>query len=104
LTQKGGFVSVDTILDRVENSYWKFEVSDFQSWMLGFSKFTAEWRTIELDKDKVRVEYTYHLRADQPLFYPLNWLFAQTFWKIYMKRVLHNVQQMIAEQEPYIYS
>jgi hypothetical protein len=104
LTQKGGFVSVDTILDRVENSYWKFEVSDFQSWMLGFTKFTGEWRTIELEKEKILVEYTYHLHANQPLLYPLNWLFAHTFWKTYMKRVLNNIKSMIAVQEPYTFS
>src|SRR6188768_2043517 len=43
LTQKGGFASVDKILERIENKYWKFEVSHFQSWMLGFSRFTGEW-------------------------------------------------------------
>jgi hypothetical protein len=45
LTQKGGFASVDKVIERIENKYWKIEVSDFQAWMLGFYKFTGEWQT-----------------------------------------------------------
>lgn len=55
-TQKGGFASVDKVLERIDNKYWKFEVSDFQSWMLGFSKFTGEWQTTEIEKNKVLIE------------------------------------------------
>jgi Polyketide cyclase / dehydrase and lipid transport len=103
LTQKGGFTSVDTIIDRIENKYWKFEVSDFQSWMLGFSRFTGEWRTTEIGKDKIVIEYTYTLHSNIALLYPLNWLFAKTFWKAYMKRVLENVKQMAYDRVPYMY-
>ena len=104
LTQKGGWVSNDTILERVENSYWKFQVSDFQSWMLGFSKFVGEWKTTELEPNLIRVEYTYTLHSEITLLYPLNWLFAKTFWKTYMKRVLENVRRLAEGSEPYRHS
>ena len=103
LTQKGGFVSVDHILERKENDYWKIQVDDFQSWMLGFYKFVGEWKTTEIAMDNVLVEYTYALHSDNLMFYPLNWLFANTFWKTYMKRVLENVRQIAYDNEPYIY-
>ncbi len=103
LTQKGGFASVDKVIERVENNYWKIEVSDFQSWILGFSKFTGEWQTTEIEEDKILVAYTYHLHADIALLYPLNWLFASTFWEKYMKQVLENVRQMAYSNEPYLY-
>ena len=103
LTQKGGFASVDKIFERVENDYWKFQVDDFQSWMLGFYKFVGEWKTTEIEPNNILVEYTYTLHSDNPLFYPLNWLFAKTFWKTYMKRVLENVRQMAYNNEPYKY-
>jgi hypothetical protein len=103
LTQKGGFASVDKVLERIENQYWKIEVSDFQSWMLNFTRFTGEWQTTELEKDIIQIEYTYTLYADVAFLYPLNWLFAKTFWKIYMKRVLNNVRQLAYNQEPYMY-
>lgn len=104
LTQKGGWASIDKVIERVENKYWKIEVSDFQSWMLGFSKFTGEWRTTELEPNKIEIEYTYSLHADVALLYPLNWLFAKIFWKSYMKRVIANIRTMAYKNEPYLYS
>lgn len=103
LTQKGGFASVDSILERVENTYWKFQVDDFQSWMLGFYKFVGEWKTTEINPNQILVEYTYTMHANKSLYYPLNWLFAKTFWSIYMKRVLNNVKQMACNNEPYLF-
>ena len=103
LTQKGGFISTDKVIERVENEYWKIEVSDFQTWMLGFTKFEGEWKTTEIEKNKILIEYTYRLHADRPLLYPLNWLFAKTFWKCYMKQVLENIRIMAENEEPYLY-
>src|SRR5690606_6704191 len=93
LTQKGGFASMDRVLERKEDRYWKIQVDDFQSWMLGFYKFVGEWETTELEPNKIRVDYTYSLYSNMPLLYPLNWIFAKTFWKVYMKRVLENVRK-----------
>lgn len=101
LTQKGGFASVDHVLERIENQYWKIQVDDFQSWMLGFTKFVGEWKTTELQPNKVQVDYSYTLHSNSLLLYPLNWLFVQTFWRIYMKRVLENVRQMAYGKMPY---
>ena len=103
LSQKGGWASVDKVIERIENQYWKIEVSEFQSWMLGFSKFTGEWRTTELEPNKVSVDYTYTFHADVALLYPFNWLFAKTFWRTYMKRVLENIRKMAYMNEPYQY-
>lgn len=103
LTQKGGFASVDSILERKENIYWKIQVDDFQSWMLGFYKFVGEWKTTEIEPNNILVEYTYTLHSSKPFFYPLNWIFAKIFWNAYMKRVLENVKQMAYNNEPYKY-
>ena len=102
-TQKGGFASVDKIFERIENAYWKFQVDDFQSWMLGFYKFVGEWKTTEIESNKIFIEYTYTLHSDILLLYPLNWLFAKTFWKMYMKRVLEKVRQLANSKEQYKY-
>ncbi len=103
LTQKGGFASMDRVLERQENNYWKIQVDDFQSWMLGFYKFVGEWKTTELAERKILVEYSYTLHAKIPVLYPLNWLFTKTFWRIYMKRVLENIRIMAYNEEPYQY-
>jgi len=102
-SQKGGFASVDRVLERKENQYWIIQVDDFQSWMLGFYKFVGEWRTKELEPNKIMIEYGYTLHSNIPLLYPLNWLFAKIFWKRYMKRVLENVRKMAIKYEPYLY-
>ena len=101
LTQKGGWASVDKVIERRENQYWKIEVSQFQAWMLGFTKFVGEWETKELEPNKIEVIYTYSMHSESPIFYPLNWLFTQTFWNLYMKQVLENIRKMIDENEPY---
>lgn len=103
LTQKGGFASVDNIVERKENIYWKIQVDDFQSWMLGFYKFVGEWKTTEINPNNILVEYTYILHSNRLVYYPLNWLFARAFWETYMKRVLENVRQMVYNNEPYKY-
>jgi len=103
LTQNGGFASLDKVIERVENKYWKIEVSDFQSWMLGFYKFVGEWKTTELEANKIQIDYTYTLHSNSLLLFPLNWIFTKTFWKTYMKRVLENVRVMAQNDEPYLY-
>lgn len=102
-TQVGGFGSVDNVLARVENKYWKIEVNQFQAWMLGFYKFVGEWETTELEKNKILVEYTYTLYSNQFLLYPLNWLFAKVFWKSYMHQVLENVRNLTIKNDAYVY-
>ncbi len=104
LSQKGGWASNDTVIERIENKYWKIEVSNFQAWMLGFSKFTGEWETTELEPNKISIKYTYTLQSDTALFYPLNWLFTKTFWRIYMKRVLQNIRKMAEGDEQFLYA
>ena len=103
LTQKGGFASVDKVIERVENKYWKIEVIEFQTWMLSFYKFAGEWKTMQLEPNKILVEYSYSLHSNNKLLYPLNWLFTKTFWKAYMKRVLENIREMAYNNEPYLY-
>jgi len=103
LTQKGGFASVDRVLERMENQYWKIQVDEFQSWMLGFFKFVGEWKTTQIENNKILIEYSYSLHSNRPLLYPLNWIFAKTFWKTYMKRVLENVRELAYNEEHYLY-
>ena len=103
LSQKGGFASVDHVIERKENQYWIIQVDDFQSWMLGFYKFVGEWKTTPLEDQKIQIEYTYFLHSNNPLLYPFNWIFGKLFWRTYMKQVLENIRAMIHNDEPYLY-
>ena len=71
--------------------------------MAGFYKFVGEWKTTQIEERKILVEYNYYMHSNQPLFYPINWLFAKLFWKRYMKRVLELIRVMAYEEEPYLY-
>lgn len=101
---KGGETSMDRVIERVENQYWKIEVYDFKSWMLGFDRFMGEWQTTELEQGRVRIYYKYTLHANTWWYFPLNWLFAKIFWRIYMKKVLENVRKLSEGDEPFMYS
>jgi len=57
----------------------------------------------QLEENKILVEYTYSLYAKTPIFYPFNWLFTKTFWRVYMKRVTENIRRMALNKEPYQY-
>ena len=102
-SQKGGFVSMDHVLERRENDYWKIKVDDFQSWMLGFYQFVGEWKTTEISPNTIQINYSYTMYAHGILYYPLNWLFTKLFWRKYMKQVLKNIEQLIENDEPYKY-
>lgn len=101
LTQKGGYASMDKVIERIENKYWKIEVSDFQAWILGFSKFTGEWQTTELGTNKILIRYTYTMHSDQWILFPVQWLFTKLFWRVYMRHVLENVRQLAYEEALY---
>ena len=101
--QKGGYAFNDTILERVENEYWLIEVSEFQSWMFGFERFVGKWETTLLAENTVRIDYAYALHSGSALLFPFHWIFAKTFWRIYMKRILRNVRAMAEGDEPYLF-
>ena len=104
LTQSGGFVSEDHVLDRCENNYWIIQVDNFQSWMLGFHAFKGTWKVKELEYNKVAIDYSYDLYFKGYWFYPLNWAFAHIFWKKYMEKVLLNVKTLAESNEPFLYA
>lgn len=103
LTFKGGEVSTDEIIERIENKYWKVEVGNFKSWMLNIWKFTFEWTTTEIEPQKIQINYDYTIHGNGILFIPFQWLFAKVFYKRYMKHVLENVRRMAEGDELFLY-
>lgn len=104
LTYKEGIAFSDKVIEHVENTHWVIELSGFTSFMFGFSKFVGKWATTEMEPNKILVEYLYILHAEIPWLYPLNWLFAKTLWRLYMKQVMRNIECMIQSNEPYQYA
>lgn len=104
LTFQGGLIATDKIIERIENQYWKVEVGNFTSWMLDIWLFTFEWKTTELAPGKIRINYDYTIHGKGFLFVPFQWLFANVFYKMYMKQVLENVRTMAEGDEPFLYA
>ncbi len=102
--QKGGYGSVDRIIERNENKYWIIQVDSFQSWMLSFYKFVGKWETTQIAFNKIKIDYSYSLYSNNILLYPLNWIFGKIFWKRYMQQVLENIRDLIDKKEPYQFS
>lgn len=102
-SQPGGFVSMDHIVDRIENKKWHIRVDTFQSWMLGFYKFEGLWETQEISQSEIQIKYIYYLYGKGLLWIPFQWLFARLFWKKYMKHVFQNVAMLINNHIPLIY-
>ena len=93
----------DKIIVRVENKYWKIELSEFQFPMFGLVRFVGEWQTTELEKNKIQIDYTYTLESNITFLYPFHWLFTKILWKVYMKQVLENVRLLAYNKEPYLF-
>ncbi len=103
LAFKGGESSLDKVLERKENAYWKIEISDFKTWTMGFEKFQGEWFTKQLEEGKIEIRYKYTMFSNSIIFYPFHWLFTKVIWKNYMQHVLDNIRQLTIEEAPYCY-
>lgn len=102
-TFKGGESSLDKVLVRRENEYWKIEISDFKSFSMGFNKFQGEWFTKQLEDGSVEVRYTYTMFSDSLVFYPFHWLFTKVIWRNYMRNALENVRKLVMEEAEYLH-
>jgi hypothetical protein len=83
ITQRGGFASVDNLIERKENQYWIIQVDNFQSWMLSFYKFVGRWETEKLANEKIRINYTYCLHSNNLLLFPI----LLDFWQNFLENV-----------------
>lgn len=99
----GGESSLDKVLVREENKYWKIEISDFKTPSMGFEKFHGEWFTTQLQEGVVEVRYKYTMFSNSTLFYPFHWAFTKVVWKIYMRHALENIRMLTMSEAPYLH-
>ncbi len=100
---KGGESSLDKVLERKENEYWKIEISDFKTWSMGFEKFQGEWFTTQLQDGRIQVRYKYTMFSNSSVFYPFHWLFTKLVWRNYMRHVLENIRKLTIAGVPYLH-
>lgn len=95
--------TLDKVLERKENQYWKIEICEFSFWMYGLEKFQGEWISTEQADGKIKINYIYTLFSNNVLLYPFHWLFTKLVWRKYMKHVLENVRLLAENQSPYLH-
>lgn len=103
LTFKGGESSLDKVIERRENEYWKIEISDFKSPSMGFTKFQGEWFTKQLSDGVVEVRYKYTMFSDSRVFYWFHWLFTKVIWKNYMRNAIENIRKLTISEAKYLH-
>lgn len=100
---KEGESALDTVIDRVDNRYWKWVVSDFRQWSMGFTKFQGEW-FVEDNKDgTIAIKYVYTLFSKNILAYPFHWFLTKVLWSGYMEHAMQNIKTLAETEAPYIY-
>jgi len=93
----------DTIVAREENHYWKWVVSEFSKFGMGFQRFEAEWWVWERSPRSIEVVYRYTNYAHSA-FYPFHWMITKTIWRAYMRHVLQNVKRLAEGDEPFFFN
>ena len=84
---------LDTIVEREENHYWKWELTDFSSPLLFFAKRgIGEWEVEELAPHKINVRYSYTYFAKSIIAYPINWLFVKIQLRGMMKKAIKGIK------------
>lgn len=101
---KGGAVGIDTVLDRQENKYWKWAVTDFKQWSMGFTMFRGELFFSDNNNGTVAVKWVYTLFSENVFAYPFHWLFTKILWKGQMQVGIKNMKHLAETQAAYIYS
>lgn len=94
---------LDQVVDRIENRYWKIEVSNPKGRLLFFEKLIGEWKVHPLGIDRNLIIYRYFLVVKYASLKPLAWIFAHVFWKKYMQKVMKNIEFLAKTKEPYLY-
>lgn len=92
LLSKGGEIGLDVILAREENKYWKWQVTDFRQWSMGFSKFQGEFFFQQLNETQVSVRWVYSLSSKNILAYPFHYFFTKVIWNGNMKGAIKRMK------------
>ncbi len=102
LMSKGGPVGHDEIWVREENRYWKWAVTDFTQWSLGFTKFQGELFFTPNEDGTIHVKWVYSLFS-KGLLAPFQWLFVKVLWHGQMKVAIQNMKIFAESDAPFLY-
>jgi hypothetical protein len=101
---KKGPLCDDEIVERKENEYWKWAVSNFKTWSLFFAiKAEGELFFETNSDDTIAVKWTYTFYSKNVLLQPFNWLFVKIFWNGLQSKAIKNMKHLAETEAPYCY-
>ncbi|MDP5169379.1 MAG: hypothetical protein NWR72_03985 [Bacteroidia bacterium] len=103
IASKGGEIGIDRIADRKENEYWKWGVTEFRQWSMGFTEFAGELFFSQNSDNSVAVKWVYTLHSTSPLAYPFHWLFGNIFWKGQMNVGIQRMKSYAESDAAFLY-
>lgn len=103
LLSKGGEIGVDMIAARDENTYWKWGVTEFRQWSMGFTEFQGELFFKKTAENTIQVRWVYTLFSQSGIAYPFHWLFGNVFWKGQMKAGIQKMKAYAESDKPFLY-
>lgn len=99
-----GITFTDEVLQRKENEYWQWTIYDFRAKLMFFlDHAVGEWTVEELDKNQIKVTYTYTFMPSHSLFYPFAWLFCKIQWTGMMKQAIKGIKLQAEGNGDFIY-
>jgi hypothetical protein len=98
-----GEMGFDEILVREENTYWKWQVTDFRFWKKVFSKAQGELFFKDNGDGTVSVKWTYTYHATNLFNYPFIVYFVRAYWKKIMRNGILVMKEHAENGKPYLY-
>ena len=95
----------DKIIEKCNNKYWKWELTNFTSPYLFFAcRAIGSWSVQELSNGKISIIYSYTYFSKNLLWHPINWLFVKIQLQGMMKKALIGIKAQAESNNDFYYS
>ena len=94
----------ESIIERVENKYWKYQLTNFkQNTFFFVVKVEGEIWVKEITAEKQELKSTYSFHNKYFLTAPITYLFVKLLWSGLQKKGLKNMKYLAETKVPYVY-
>ena len=95
----------DKIIEKNNNRFWKWELTNFTSPYLFFAyRAIGSWSVQKLSHRKISILYSYSYFSKNLLCHPINWLFVKIQLKGMMNKALIGIKTQAESNKDFYYS
>ena len=100
----GKELCTETIIERIENKYWKYQLTNFKQKSFFFvKKVTGEiWVDYE-QENKCELISQYTFLSKNAFVHPITYLFVKILWSGLQKKGLKNMKKLLENKTPFYY-